>query len=72
MATRKKASGTVKNIAALKKSSLPANFVKRNNGAWKHDDWLGFLDEIARKGYVCDPDEVGLLLESKKEAFLAK
>jgi hypothetical protein len=61
-----------KGIDAFKKTPLAMNFVKRQKGAWTHEDWLGFLNDIESKGYVCNPDEIGLLLEVKKEEYWAK
>ena len=59
-----------KGFAQLKRSSIPMNFVKKNNGSWDHAKWLEFLDYIKSKGYeVDDIDQVGLLLESKKERY---
>ncbi len=48
------------------------NFVKRHQGNWNHQDWLGFLDFLKEKGYTpIDSDQVGLLLEEKKAMYLA-
>lgn len=60
------------NLKKLAKSNLPADFVKKHEGSWNHQEWLAFLEEIKASGY--DPintDYVGLILEEKKAAFLA-
>ena len=37
----------------LAKSTIPMNFVKKNNGAWNHQDWLDFLAAKSRlKGMI--------------------
>ena len=61
------------NIKRFAKTPLAMNFVKAHNGAWNHTDWLNFLREIEEKGYFpIDTDRVGLILEDKKKAFIAK
>ena len=60
------------NLKKLTRTQIPMSFVKRQNGAWNHQDWLTFLEEIKAKGYdPIDTDKVGLLLEEKKVIFLA-
>lgn len=60
------------NLKKLAKSKLPMLFVKKHSGAWNHQDWLVFLEEIHVKGYdPIDTDSVGLILEEKKAVFLA-
>ena len=60
------------NIRKLSRSSIPMNFVKKQNGVWNHQDWLNFLDYLKEKKYFpIDPDQVGLLLEDKKAKFNA-
>ena len=60
------------NIRKLSRSSIPMNFVKKQNGAWNHQDWLNFLEYLKSKNYFpIDTDRVGLLLEEKKAQFLA-
>ena len=62
-----------KNLEKLKKTGIPMNFVKKVNGVWDHDMWLEFCDTLDKKGYTpIDFDQVGILLEEKKTAFLAK
>lgn len=71
MAT-KAASKEETNLKKLTKSPIAMNFVKKNNGNWNHEDWLGFLDYLKEKGYdPINPDKVGLLLEEKKAQYLA-
>ena len=61
------------NIKRFAKTSLAMNFVKAHNGSWNHTDWLNFLRELEEKGYFpIDTDRVGLILEDKKKAFIAK
>ena len=61
------------NIKRFAKTPLAMNFVKAHNGSWNHTDWLNFLRDIEEKGYFpIDTDRVGLILEDKKKAFLAK
>ena len=60
------------NIRKLSRSPIPMNFVKKQNGAWNHQDWLNFLEYLKSKNYFpIDTDRVGLLLEEKKAQFLA-
>ena len=60
------------NIRKLSRSPIPMNFVKKQNGNWNHQDWLGFLEYLKGKKYFpIDADRVGLLLEEKKAQFLA-
>jgi hypothetical protein len=64
---------TKKGFDALKKSSIPMNFVKECNGCWDHAGWLSFLELVKEKGYeICDVDQIGLLLEEKKEQYFAQ
>lgn len=68
MATKKET-----NLKKLAKTSLLMNFVKKNKGKWNHEQWLELLANLNKKGYKpIDADAVGLLLEEKKEVFLAK
>ena len=61
------------NIKRFAKTALAANFVKAHNGSWNHEDWLAFISDVKAKGYYpIDWDRVGLILEDKKKAFLAK
>ena len=61
------------NLKRLAKSCIPMNFVKKQNGCWDHEEWLGFCEMLKEKGYApIDSDEVGLLLEEKKAAYLEK
>jgi hypothetical protein len=68
MATKKEA-----NLKKLAKTSLLMNFIKKNDGKWNHKQWLDLLANLETKGYKpLDPDQLGLLLENKKEIYLAK
>ncbi len=61
------------NLKKLAKSSVLMNFVKRSDGRWNHEQWLGLLDDLAKKGYKpIDSNQIGLMLEEKKEIYLAK
>ena len=54
----------------LRDSGIPAEFVRRKNGTWNHQDWLEFLAQVRRAGYttLSDP-EVGRVLEEEKMRF---
>jgi hypothetical protein len=58
------------NLRKLKKSSICATFVKKNNGEWNHQQWEELCAKIEAKYAPIDFDQVGLFLEEKKEAFL--
>jgi hypothetical protein len=61
------------NLKKLRKTVIPINFVKKNNGAWNHEQWLEFCEMLKEKGYTpINFDQVGLLLEKKKADYLAK
>ena len=64
-----------KAITSLRKTAIPMNFVKNNNGEWDHSKWEEFITSLKEKGYVINSQEdlnaIGLLLEDKKEAFFA-
>lgn len=60
------------NLKKLARTSVLANFVKKNNGSWDHQGWLGLLSSLKDKGYdPIDADQVGLILEQKKAHYLA-
>ena len=60
------------NYKKLRRSPIAMNFVKRHQGNWNHQDWLGFLYYLKEKGYMpVNTDQVGLLLEEKKAQYLA-
>ena len=40
------------NIRKLSRSPIPMNFVKKQNGAWNHQDWLNFLEYLKGKNWV--------------------
>jgi len=59
------------NLAKLKKTSILMNFVKKQEGKWNHQQWLELCELLKEKGYTpIDFDEVGILLEEKKEKYL--
>jgi hypothetical protein len=59
------------NLKKLARTPVLANFVKKTNGAWDHQGWLGLLASLKKKGYEpIDADQVGLLLEQKKAQYL--
>lgn len=61
------------NLKKLAKTTLLTNFVKKNDAKWNHQQWTDLLGQLEAKGYnPIDPDQVGLLLEAKKEAYLSK
>lgn len=61
------------NLKKLAKTSLLMNFVKKNDGKWNHAQWLELIASLEKKGYKpIDTDQVGLMLEEKKEFYLAK
>ncbi len=61
------------NLNRLKKTVIPINFIKKNKGAWNHQQWLEFCQKLQDKGYTpINFDEVGLLLERKKLDYLSK
>ncbi len=60
------------NLKRLARTSIPMNFVKKNEASWDHCAWIEFCTLLEEKGYTpIDLDQVGLLLEKKKEAFLS-
>ena len=53
-------------------SGLVQRFVKDKNGAWNHQDWLGFLAGVRQAGYrLLSDQEVGQVLEDGKVRFCA-
>jgi hypothetical protein len=55
----------------LRGSGLLMKFVLEKNGAWDHQDWLGFVRRVRDAGFRSLPDdEVGRLLEEEKGKFL--
>ena len=62
-----------KNISKLRRTAMPMNFVKKNDGCWDHQRWTDFCETLKVKGYTpIDFDKVGLLLEEKKMIYLEK
>ena len=60
------------NLKKLSKTSILMNFVKKNNGSWDHVAWEDLCTKINAKYTPIDLDQVGVLLEEKKELFIAK
>jgi len=62
-----------KNLKKLAGTTILMNFIKKHKAQWNHDQWLDLLKHIKNKGYSpIDPDQVGLVLEEKKQAYLSK
>lgn len=61
-------------LARLRKDpAILDNFIKRQNFYWDHQAWLDLLEELGRAGYTpFDPDQVGLLLEGRREYLRQK
>lgn len=66
------ATGKEANLKKLARTVILTNFVKKNNGTWNHKKWEELCASIAKKYSPIDFDQVGLLLEQKKVAYLAK
>lgn len=61
------------NLQRLSRSSLLMSFVKKNNGSWNHETWLGLCERVKDKGYEpINYDKVGLCLEEKKAVYLSQ
>ena len=61
------------NLKKLAKTTLLANFVKKNKGSWDHQKWIDLLENLKAKGYYpVDEDQVGLIVEKKKTEYWAK
>jgi hypothetical protein len=62
-----------KNLKKLSRTPILMNFVKKNDACWDHDQWVELCATLEAKGYKpIDFNEVGTLLEKKKETYLAK
>lgn len=58
------------NLKKLARTSILMNFVKKNHGSWDHNLWKELCEKITAKGYKpIDFDQVGVLLEEKKEKY---
>lgn len=45
-------------------------FAQARPSGWNHDDWVGFLTELAAKGHDCsDPEQIGARLERERLAM---
>ena len=61
------------NMKRLFRTPILMNFVKKYDGSWGHSEWLELLAELEERGYApFDADQVGVKLEEKKAAYLAK
>ncbi len=61
------------NLKKLAKTSLLSNFIKKHKGSWEHQNWVNFCTIVKKNGYyLIDFDQVGLLLERKKSAYIGK
>lgn len=61
------------NLKKLAKTDILNNFIKKNKGCWNHQMWMDLCKNIEKQGLTpIDFDQVGLMLEDKKQAFLAK
>jgi hypothetical protein len=50
--------------------SLLDAFVRRQNGSWDHQDWLGLLDQLRNAGFApIDEARVGCLLEQRRDQW---
>ena len=50
--------------------SLLDAFVRRQNGSWNHEDWLGLLDQLRNAGFApIDEARVGCLLEERRDQW---
>ncbi|HCE42223.1 MAG TPA: hypothetical protein DET40_01575 [Lentisphaeria bacterium] len=59
------------NMEKLIKSGILEIFVIENKASWDHQEWLRLCEEISNSEfYPVDFDQVGLLLENKKTAYL--
>jgi hypothetical protein len=59
------------NLAKLAKTTTLMNFVKKNQGSWDHTLWEELCKKISKKYSPIDFDKVGILLEEKKNKYLA-
>lgn len=60
------------NLKKLARTAILTNFIKKTEAKWNHEEWQTLCDKIAVKYSPIDFDQVGLLLEDKREKFLAK
>ncbi|HBM15632.1 MAG TPA: hypothetical protein DD381_04710 [Lentisphaeria bacterium] len=59
------------NLKKLQRTKIVTDFIKKNNGSWEHKEWLEFCEKIKENGFMpIDFDQVGLLLENQKNAYL--
>ena len=61
------------NLKRFARTTTLINFIKRNDGNWTHEQWLELVENIKKKGYTpIDFDQVGLILEERKQKYLSK
>ncbi|MEA2012141.1 MAG: hypothetical protein U9O87_03515 [Verrucomicrobiota bacterium] len=61
------------NLKKLRRTPILMNFIKKNDAEWDHTHWEDLQLKLQEKGYTpIDFNQVGLLLEEKKETYLAK
>ncbi|MBF0405311.1 MAG: hypothetical protein HQL00_15255 [Nitrospirae bacterium] len=54
--------------------TLAGDFVERQKGTWDHSAWLGFLEEVQKKGIELTSEMeryIGLVLETLKKVYNA-
>lgn len=56
-------------LERLKSSSLLKDFVRKQEGAWNHVGWEGFLFSIRQLGYTIPAEVIGAELEVEKEFY---
>ena len=62
------------NLKKLAGTTTLINFIKRNNGCWNHEQWLELVEKIQSDGKYMpiNFDEVGRVLEEKKQKYLSQ
>ncbi len=60
------------NLKKLARTAILTNFIKKTGAKWNHEEWQTLCDKISVKYSPIDFDQVGLLLEDKREKFLQK
>lgn len=60
------------NLKKLSRTATLTNFIKKTEANWDHAQWVELCKKISVKYSPIDFDEVGLLLEEKREKYMAK
>ncbi|MCK5834179.1 MAG: hypothetical protein KAG98_00425 [Lentisphaeria bacterium] len=60
------------NLKKFTRTAILANFIKKTNAEWNHEEWIALCDKIAVKYSPIDFNQVGLVLEEKRRKFLKK